>query len=68
MNIPNSSRANKSSELATYPSLEDKHVFITGGATGIGAALVKAFYQQGCRVSFIDIDSESAVISEYILL
>ena len=45
---------------SSYPSLESSSVFITGGATGIGAALVKAFAQQGARVAFIDIDSASA--------
>ena len=40
---------------ADYPSLKGRHVFITGGATGIGAALVEAFAGQGARVSFIDI-------------
>ena len=40
---------------ADYPSIKDRHVFITGGATGIGAALVEAFVGQGARVSFIDI-------------
>lgn len=44
---------------ATYPSLRDKCVFITGGATGIGAELVRAFAAQGARVSFIDIDAAS---------
>lgn len=61
MNIPNRSRSVETSEFAAYPSLEDRHVFITGGATGIGAALVRAFYQQDSRVSFVDIDSESAI-------
>ena len=40
----------------SYPSLCGKHIFITGGATGIGAALVEAFAHQGARVSFIDIN------------
>ncbi|HBK11226.1 MAG TPA: 3-oxoacyl-ACP reductase, partial [Gammaproteobacteria bacterium] len=35
-------------------------IFITGGATGIGAALVKAFAQQGANVAFVDIDADSA--------
>ena len=47
--------------FASYPSLKNKHVFITGGATGIGAALVTAFVEQGCKVSFVDFDSESAI-------
>jgi NAD(P)-dependent dehydrogenase (short-subunit alcohol dehydrogenase family) len=41
---------------ATYPSLEWKTVFVTGGATGIGAALVEAFHGQGAKVAFIDRD------------
>ena len=43
-----------------YPSLRNKHVFITGGATGIGAALVESFVAQGALVSFLDIDDEAA--------
>mgnify|MGYP001215550361 FL=1 len=46
--------------LANYPSLRDQCVFITGGATGIGAAIVKAFAQQGAKVAFVDVDAESA--------
>jgi NAD(P)-dependent dehydrogenase (short-subunit alcohol dehydrogenase family) len=42
--------------FATYPSLVDRHVFISGGASGIGAALVEHFADQGSRVSFVDID------------
>ena len=42
--------------FASYPSLIDRHVFISGGATGIGAAFVEHFARQGARVSFIDID------------
>jgi NAD(P)-dependent dehydrogenase (short-subunit alcohol dehydrogenase family) len=38
-----------------YPSLKNKVVFISGGATGIGAALVEAFCQQGAQVAFVDI-------------
>jgi NAD(P)-dependent dehydrogenase (short-subunit alcohol dehydrogenase family) len=45
--------------FATYPSLRDRAVLITGGATGIGADLVRAFAGQGARVAFVDID-ESA--------
>lgn len=44
--------------FAHYPSLEDKVVFITGGASGIGAALVEQFHAQGCRVAFVDIAAE----------
>jgi len=42
---------------ARYPSLNDRAVLITGGATGIGATLVEAFAAQGARVGFIDIDA-----------
>lgn len=40
---------------ASYPSLQDKRVIITGGASGIGAGLVEAFVMQGARVGFIDL-------------
>lgn len=42
---------------AIYPSLKDKRVLVTGGATGIGAGLVAAFAAQGARVAFLDIDA-----------
>jgi NAD(P)-dependent dehydrogenase (short-subunit alcohol dehydrogenase family) len=40
---------------ATYPDLTGKRVLVTGGGTGIGAALVDAFVSQGAQVFFIDI-------------
>ncbi|MFD1745623.1 SDR family NAD(P)-dependent oxidoreductase [Rhizobium helianthi] len=46
-------------DTVLYRSLADRHVLITGGATGIGEEMVKAYRSQGARVSFIDID-ESA--------
>ena len=48
------------SNHARYPSLQDRGVLITGGATGIGATLVEEFAAQGARVGFIDIDTPSA--------
>ena len=39
-----------------YRSLEGRSVVVTGGASGIGGALVEAFAAQGARVSFLDID------------
>ncbi|UUX49941.1 SDR family oxidoreductase [Nisaea acidiphila] len=43
-----------------YPDLEGKAVFVSGGATGIGAAIVEAFCWQGAHTYFVDIDVESA--------
>lgn len=48
--------------FATYPSLVDRAVLITGGATGIGAAFVAHFAQQGARVAFLDIDENGATL------
>ena len=45
---------------ATYPSLRDRKVLITGGADGIGSALVHEFAKQGTRVAFIDINHEKS--------
>ena len=39
-----------------YADLKDKRVVISGGASGIGEALVSAFIQQQAYVAFIDID------------
>jgi len=41
---------------AIYPSLRDRTVLITGGATGIGQSLVEHFARAGSRVGFCDID------------
>jgi D-xylose 1-dehydrogenase len=46
--------------LARYPSLRQRTVLVTGGASGIGAAIVEAFWQQGARVAFLDRDEEAA--------
>jgi NAD(P)-dependent dehydrogenase (short-subunit alcohol dehydrogenase family) len=45
--------------LATYPSLEGTSVIVTGGASGIGAEMVRAFADQGAKVGFVDIDREA---------
>ncbi|MEM9131254.1 MAG: SDR family oxidoreductase [Actinomycetota bacterium] len=43
---------------ASYPSLADRAVLITGGADGVGAGLVAEFARQGSRVAFLDIQSD----------
>jgi NAD(P)-dependent dehydrogenase (short-subunit alcohol dehydrogenase family) len=40
---------------SSHPSLRGRTVFITGGATGIGAATVVAFVEQGAKVAFVDV-------------
>ena len=47
-------------QYARYPSLVDRTVFITGGADGIGSALVEQFARQGSRVAFVDKNVEYA--------
>ena len=48
------------SNFAIYPSLKGKTVFITGGASGIGADMVRAFVDQGSKVGFIDMDEATS--------
>ncbi|HEX7760956.1 MAG TPA: SDR family oxidoreductase [Caulobacteraceae bacterium] len=43
---------------ALYPSLKGRAVFITGGAGGIGRAMVEGFASQGAKVAFVDLDAE----------
>ncbi len=45
---------------ASYPSLVDRTVFITGGADGIGSGMVEQFARQGAKVGFADINTEKA--------
>ncbi|MDB5518791.1 MAG: 3-oxoacyl-ACP reductase [Tardiphaga sp.] len=45
---------------AIYPDLEGKSVLITGGASGIGASIVRAFARQKAKVGFLDIAREPA--------
>lgn len=47
-------------QFARYPSLKDRVVLVTGGATGIGESIVTHFARQGSRVAFFDIQDEPA--------
>lgn len=46
-------------DFARYPSLENRPVLVTGGATGIGADIVRAFADQRARVAFLDIQENA---------
>jgi NAD(P)-dependent dehydrogenase (short-subunit alcohol dehydrogenase family) len=51
---------------ASYPSLEDRVAFVTGGGSGIGASVVEHLCAQRARVAFVDIAraaSEAVVAS-----
>lgn len=45
---------------ATYPSLEGASVVVSGGASGIGAEIVRGFAAQGSKVGFLDLDAEAS--------
>jgi NAD(P)-dependent dehydrogenase (short-subunit alcohol dehydrogenase family) len=49
-----------SASSASYPDLQGTTVFVSGGASGIGAAIVRAFVAQRARVAFVDLDEASA--------
>jgi NAD(P)-dependent dehydrogenase (short-subunit alcohol dehydrogenase family) len=51
---------NPTDQFATYPSLRERVVVITGGGTGIGAAMVQQFARQGASVAFLDRDVEAS--------
>ncbi len=48
------------SKAAVYASLEDRVVLVTGGASGIGEAIVEAFVRQKAQVVFLDIQEDAA--------
>jgi len=50
---------------AVYPSLSDVPVLVSGGASGIGEAVVRAFADQGARIGFVDIaEAEGKALAE----
>ncbi|MCY4292425.1 MAG: SDR family NAD(P)-dependent oxidoreductase, partial [Roseovarius sp.] len=48
------------SAFAIYPSLKDKTVLVTGGGSGIGAEIVKAFAAQGAKTGFLDFNVDAS--------
>jgi NAD(P)-dependent dehydrogenase (short-subunit alcohol dehydrogenase family) len=46
--------------FASYPSLKDRAVFVSGGGSGIGASIVEHFAEQGAKVAFVDIDEAAS--------
>src|SRR6478736_6522149 len=43
--------------MPTYTDFRDQSVIVTGGANGIGTAIVRAFHAQDARVYFCDTDA-----------
>ncbi len=46
-------------DYASYPSLVDRTVLVTGGGSGVGAGIVEEFAKQGSLVAFLDINAEA---------
>lgn len=42
-----------------YPALAGQVAFVSGGASGIGEAIVEAFWEQGAQVAFCDLDEQA---------
>lgn len=50
---------NEPEKFARYPSLRDRVVVVSGGASGIGEAIVTAFAANGARVAFLDVQADA---------
>lgn len=50
--------------LAIYHDLKGKHVFITGGGSGIGASITEGFLEQGAKVSFVQRSDASEFVDQ----
>jgi NAD(P)-dependent dehydrogenase (short-subunit alcohol dehydrogenase family) len=48
------------SSFASYPSLRDRIVFVSGGGSGIGASIVEHFAAEGAKVGFVDVDEAAS--------
>src|SRR5258708_12556379 len=49
-------------QFATYPSLRERVVLVTGGATGIGAAVVEEFAVKGSRGGLVEMDAIGSLL------
>jgi NAD(P)-dependent dehydrogenase (short-subunit alcohol dehydrogenase family) len=48
--------------FAAYPSLAGRVAFVSGGGSGIGAAIVTRLAEQGCKVAFCDVADEPSQV------